>query len=205
MIINKPTTKDGGTYTCTATNNIGSQQVKHKVEFTPISTPQSRRDSGMPSETASESGKGKGDAAGAGAESGAENSATQTGKGRRPPAGTPRKAEAPVVEYTSRRPAAPTMEELQKAARSKLSFVTHLTNRVFAEGSKVKLSCVIQGPGKENIYSYFCSLQAVHLLNLVHITQIQKKIYLICPDCKFTKKTLFCVIETKFSNKNISI
>lgn len=46
----------------------------------------------------------------------------------------------------SRRNAAPTIEELLKAARSKLSFVTHLTNRVFPEGAKIKLSCVVQGP-----------------------------------------------------------
>lgn len=147
LIINKPTIKDSGTYTCTATNNIGSQKSSHKVEFVPSSS--SRRDSGMPSETASESGKGKGDAAGAttGAESGAESSANQAGGKVRPPRVAREKA-APVEEYTSRRPAVPSMEELLKAQRSKLSFVTHLTNRVFAEGTKIKLTCVIQGPGK---------------------------------------------------------
>lgn len=142
LIINKPTTKDSGTYACTASNAIGSQKITHKVEFTP--QPSSRRDSGMPSETASESGRGKGDAT---AESGAENSSTQApGKGRRPPSGGRTKTEPAQEEYMSRRTAAPTMEELLKAAKNKLSFVTHLTNRVFAEGSKVKLSCVVQGP-----------------------------------------------------------
>lgn len=148
LIINKPTIKDSGTFTCTASNSIGVTKTTHKVEFTP--QPSSRRDSGMPSETASESGRGKGDATGAttGAESGAESSATQaTGKGRRPPSSGGRaKAEPEPVETMSRRSAGPTMEEILKATRNKLSFVTHLTNRVFAEGSKVKLSCVIQGP-----------------------------------------------------------
>lgn len=136
LIINKPTTKDSGTYACTATNGIGSQQTVHKVEFTP--NPSSRRDSGMPSETASESGGGKGDAAGA-------TPAAESGSvGKRPPRP---KAEPAPEEYTmSRRSAGPSMEELLKASKNKLSFVTHLTNRVFAEGSKVKLSCVIQGP-----------------------------------------------------------
>lgn len=113
------------------------------MEFT--LQPSSRRDSGMQSETASESGRGKGDAT-TGAESGAESSAAQAaGKGRRPPRA---KAEAAPEETmtSSRRSAGPTMEELLKAAKNKLSFVTHLTNRVFAEGSKVKLSCVVQGP-----------------------------------------------------------
>lgn len=146
LIINKPTIKDSGTYACTASNGIGVQKITHRVEFT--SLPSSRRDSGMPSETASESGKGKGDATGAttGAESGAENSAAQAaGKGRRPPSNRA-KAEPAPEETMSRRAAPPTIEELLKATRNKLSFVTHLTNRVFAEGTKVKLSCVIQGP-----------------------------------------------------------
>lgn len=113
------------------------------MEFTP--TPSSRRDSGMPSETASESGKAAG--ATTAAESGNESSAPPAaGKGKRPPSG--RGKGDPPPEETSRRYTVPTMEELLKAARSKLSFVTHLTNRVFAEGSKVKLSCVVQGPGK---------------------------------------------------------
>lgn len=114
----------------------------HKVEFTP--QPSSRRDSGMQSETESSKGKGDATAATNGTENGTDASATQAGgKGRRPP----RPKEAVVEETTmSRRSAGPTFEELQKAARNKLSFVTHLTNRVFAEGSKVKLSCVVQGP-----------------------------------------------------------
>lgn len=147
LIINKPTTKDSGTYACTASNGIGVQKITHKVEFTP--QPSSRRDSAMQSETASESGRGKGDATGAttGAESGAESSATPAaGKGRRPPSGGRTKSEPAPEETMSRRSAGPTMEEILKATRNKLSFVTHLTNRVFAEGSKVKLSCVVRGP-----------------------------------------------------------
>lgn len=77
------------------------------------------------------------------AESGTETD--KGGKGRRPPSGKP-KAE-PVVETTSsRRYAGPSIEEMLQATRNKLSFVTHLTNRVFPENSKVKLSCVVQGP-----------------------------------------------------------
>lgn len=143
LIINKPTTKDSGNYACTATNAIGSQKIVHKVEFTP--QPSSRRDSGMASDTGSESGRGKVDAAAAttGVANGAESSATEAGKGKRPPRP---KAEPAPEETMSRRSAGPTFEELQKAAKNKLSFVTHLTNRVFAEGTKVKLSCVVQGP-----------------------------------------------------------
>lgn len=131
LIINKPTPKDNGTYSCTASNKIGSQKVSHKVEFQ-AHTQTSRRDSGLDPEKKDEA---NGDEADGAAKSG--------GKGKRAPKS---KTESAAVEYTSRRAAGPTIEEMMKAARNKLSFVTHLTNRVFPEGSKVKLSCVVQGP-----------------------------------------------------------
>lgn len=129
LIINKPTVKDSGTYSCSATNSIGSQKVSHSVEFQ-VPAPQSvsRRDSGMDPEKKdnAESDAEKGDAKSGG-----------KGKGKKLP---------PKEETSSRRAPAPTIEELLKASRNKLSFVTHLTNRVFPEGTKIKLSCVVQGP-----------------------------------------------------------
>lgn len=149
LIINKPTPKDSGQFSCTATNNLGTKKVEHLVDFQPPpSMPGSRRDSGMPPT--------KKDSL-AGAESGAETAkedANESNKNSRagskargrsaaPPA--PKEEEA-EPEYSGRRHVAPTQEELLQAARSKLSFVTHLTNRVFPEGSKIKLTCVAQGP-----------------------------------------------------------
>lgn len=135
LIINKPTVKDSGNYACVATNSIGSQKVSHQVEFVPVPQSPSRRDSGMAPEkkdaTASESEAEK-----------KEGAPAAGGKGR--PKRLPPKAA--VEETGSRRQAAPTIEELLKASRNKLSFVTHLTNRVFPEGTKIKLSCVVQGP-----------------------------------------------------------
>lgn len=58
----------------------------------------------------------------------------------------PPKEEAPSSGGGSRRAPPPTIEELLKASRAKLSFDTHLTNRVFAAGTKIKLSCVVSGP-----------------------------------------------------------
>lgn len=134
LIIHQPTVKDSGNYTCTATNSIGSQSTSHQVEYTPHpSLPGSRRDSGM-SESAPEKSDDKKD----------EPSAKGKGAKKLPPSSN--------VESSggSRRQAAPTIEELLKASRAKLSFVTHLNNRVFPEGSKVKLSCVVQGPGRSH-------------------------------------------------------
>lgn len=130
LIINKPSAKDSGNYSCEATNSIGSKKVSHQVEYVPVPQSPSRRDSGMAPE--------KKDAA---AESDAEGGKAAGGKGRAKK--LPPKASD---ESVSRRPAPPTIEELLKASRNKLSFVTHLTNRVFPEGTKIKLSCVVQGP-----------------------------------------------------------
>lgn len=140
LIIHKPAVKDSGTYSCTAVNSIGSQTGTHRVEFVPHpSLPGSRRDSGL-------------SVAGSVAES--EGGKSDTGSkdgGEGKPAKAERPKKLPPSEQVSsgggsRRAPPPTMEELLKASRSKLSFVTNLQNRVFPEGSRVKLSCVVQGP-----------------------------------------------------------
>lgn len=61
---------------------------------------------------------------------------------RRPPSGKPVKSE-PVFE---RRSVGLSIEEMMKITRNQLFFVTNLSNRVFPENAKVKLSCVVQGP-----------------------------------------------------------
>lgn len=137
LIINKPTVKDSGKYLCTATNSIGSQKTEHQVEFTPHpSYPGSRRDSGMAS-SAAESDTEKDDK---------KDDPDAAAKGKGAPRNKLPPSEKKPQEYQSRRQAAPSIEELLKASRSKLSFVTHLTNRVFPVGAKVKLTCVVQGP-----------------------------------------------------------
>lgn len=133
LIIHQPTVKDSGNYSCSATNSIGTQTTTHQVEYTPHpSLPGSRRDSGM-SENGSEKADDK------------KDDAAPKGRPKKLP---PSESSGGDGGGGSRRQAAPTIEELLKASRAKLSFVTHLTNRVFPEGKKIKLSCVVQGPGK---------------------------------------------------------
>lgn len=137
LIIHLPTVRDSGKYSCTAVNSIGSAKTEHQVEFVPHpSLPGSRRESGMASSAAeSDTEGGKGDEK--------TEKKAPSGKGAR---------KLPPSESSggggggSRRQPPPTIEELLKASRAKLSFATHLTNRVFPVGSKIKLSCVVQGP-----------------------------------------------------------
>lgn len=151
LVIHQPTVKDSGLYSCTAVNNIGSQTTSHQVDYTPHpSLPGSRRDSGMASAAESDTESKAGDTdskAGDAADAGADG---EKGKGRRnrlPPSGKKEESSGGGGGGGgSSRRQAPTLEELLKASRAKLSFVTHLTNRVFPEGTKVKLSCVVQGP-----------------------------------------------------------
>lgn len=143
FIINKPTVKDSGNWSCTATNSMGTSKVAHTVEYQPHpSLPGSRRDSGMAS-----SGMTSGNATDTESVSGDSKAGDKpAGKGK----GGPREKKLPpssnVESGGSRRAPPPTIEELLKASRAKLSFVTHLNNRVFPDGAKIKLSCVVQGP-----------------------------------------------------------
>lgn len=45
-----------------------------------------------------------------------------------------------------RRHVPPSMEDIQRVIKTKLSFATYLTNRLFALGSQARLSCLVRGP-----------------------------------------------------------
>lgn len=109
LIINKPTVKDSGNFTCSATNSIGTGKVSHQVEFQPpASYPGSRRESGLSTVGGAASG----------AESDTDSKADPkegSQKGRAPRTKLP-PSEKKMEETSSRsRPAPPTMEEISKA------------------------------------------------------------------------------------------
>lgn len=111
LIINKPTVKDSGFYSCTATNSIGTSNTSHQVEYTPHpSYPGSRRESGgIVSSAISSSGFTSG------AESDTDSKADPRERRPKLPRAKLPPSEKPVEEYVSRRQPPPTMEELLKA------------------------------------------------------------------------------------------
>lgn len=199
LVINDPKPSDSGTYVCTATNKLGSQTQEHKVVFTPSSVPMSRRESGL-SSAKNESG------GGATATEGTTDDSTP-----RPPSGRQAtKPEEPAEEYV-RRHLPPTAEEILAATKNKLSFVTHLTNRVFPAGSRVKLACVVQGPEpnprwlkEENPISFGArfknaSRDGICGLEILNVTPEDSGTYTLIvrnSDCNITSSCSLNVYET---------
>lgn len=161
LIINKPTTADSGQYRCVATNKLGAAEQTHEVIFTPPIVPVAgRREYKKPAPVEAPADD-------------ADDSETAEPKAEKVPAqrhvqikvedktparGTKTEYEdvKPTAEYKSsmvieqveyvRRHVLPSMKEILKSGRSKLSFATHLTNRVVAAGGRAKLSCAVLGP-----------------------------------------------------------
>lgn len=129
LVINEPKPTDSGVYECTATNKVDSVSMKHNVVVT--SALLNRRDSTL-SSAKNVSGGGVIGTDGITVES--ESLSTR---------GKPAKPEK-VEEYT-RRHLPPSAEDIAALTKNKLSFVTHLTNRVFTVGAKAKLACVVEG------------------------------------------------------------
>lgn len=136
LIINKPTPLDNAEYSCTATNKHGEQTITELVEVKPPpnSGAHKRREEYRQSVSKTT------DDASAKAESGTRGARGRGKKAKEPP--PPAAAAASI--YTRRH--GPSAEDLLRAARNTLSFITHLKNRVFSVGARIKLTCVVQGP-----------------------------------------------------------
>lgn len=134
LIINKPTSKDSGNYSCVATNSLGTLKNSHFVELSGL--PMSRRESSG-SEAEKKEGLTNGDSGEAGDE---EGKSKGKGKGK----GKAKKQDdtEPASDGGSSRRYVPELPN----PKNKLNFITHLSNRTFAEGTKVKLTLVVQGP-----------------------------------------------------------
>lgn len=105
LIINQPTVKDSGTYTCTATNSIGTADTSHHVEYQlHPSYSGSRRESGLPSSGLT-----------SGTESDTESKTEPRERKPRAPRAKHSSSERRSKEPASRRQPPPTMEELHKA------------------------------------------------------------------------------------------
>lgn len=131
LIINDPKPTDSGVYECTATNKVDSVALNHTVVIT--SALLNRRDSTLSS---AKNVSGGGVIGTDGITEGLQSLSTRD---------KPAQPEKVFEEYT-RRHLPPSAEEVAALTKNKLSFVTHLTNRVFQAGTKAKLACVVEGP-----------------------------------------------------------
>lgn len=132
LIINKPTPKDGGNYTCVAENSLGSQKIVHSVVVENI--PASRRSSSSMSIADEKEAEAKQKAP-------PKSGEAKDQKGK-PPVKGKKKPDDDVPEGGGRRRYA----EPEPSMKSKVFFIAYLQNRYLAEGSKVKLQAVIGGP-----------------------------------------------------------
>lgn len=163
LIINKPTTADSGQYRCVAKNKQGSAEQTHEVIFTPPVVPVAGRreykkpvavDTPADDTDDNEAPEPKADKVPPPAQRHVQIKVEDKTPARgtkteyedvKPSSGYKSSMVIEEVEYV-RRHVLPSMKEILKSGRCKLSFATHLTNRVVAAGGRAKLSCAVLGP-----------------------------------------------------------
>lgn len=164
LTINQPNVGDTGVYCCTATNNIGSIEQEHEVFYPQLVLRIRTIFSHPPEDDLPELiQEKKGEESAETTAVGTDTTTTEVPPApvvvkEKTPEPIPEPPPEPRVRYVDprlvlnvdpdyvRRHVPRTMEEIQNAIRSKLSFATYLTNRIFAAGTRGKLSCVVQGP-----------------------------------------------------------
>lgn len=148
LVVNDPTEKDSGKYVCHASNKCGNAEIPHFVLFEGKAAhiaenihgvfhadhsrvDRAKIDRVVPNGTAE-----NGDAT---AEEDDKSKKNAKGKG-----GRGRGSEAPPTTTTTSVAAAPAKKE-PRDQRITIHFPTKLSNRVAAEGTKVKLTCYLEG------------------------------------------------------------
>lgn len=134
LIINKPTRRDSGNYTCRAENSMGVQKSTHNVEVTVVQPTHAVASSSVASAPVTNGyvvEETNGDAAVE-----VEETAAAAAPGKGKPAGKEPKGKKGKI-----RP----IESLV-SVKNKLVMTANLTNRTVAARTRVKLSCCCQGP-----------------------------------------------------------
>lgn len=148
LVVNDPTEKDSGKYVCQASNRCGNAEIPHYVLFEGkaahiaenihgvFHSDHSRVDRAKTDRISANGTSENGDAA---AEEDDKSKKNAKGRGRGGRSETPTAASA-----TTSAPAAPAKKE-PRDQRITIHFPTKLSNRVAAEGTKVKLTCYLEG------------------------------------------------------------
>lgn len=153
LVVNNPTEKDSGKYVCQASNRCGNTDIPHYVLFEGKAAhiaenihgvfhhdqsrvDRAKIDRGVTNGTTNGSTE-NGDAAG---EEDDKSKKNAKGKGK----GGRNSDAAPAASSTTSAAAAPAKKE-PRDQRIAIHFPTKLSNRVAAEGTKVKLTCYLEG------------------------------------------------------------
>lgn len=149
LIVNFPNDKDSGKYVCKAQNSCGLAEIPHYVLFEGKEAHIAENIHGVFHHDQSRVDRAKGERAvtngatenGDDAAEDDKSKKNAKGKGRAPSSASA----APAAITASSAPAAPAKKE-PREQRIALHFPTKLSNRVAAEGTKVKLTCYLEGP-----------------------------------------------------------
>lgn len=146
LIVNTPNNADSGKYVCKAHNRAGNSEISHYVLYEGKAAHIAENSHGVyhadhgPLERAKSEARGVLSGGNADGENKDEDDKDNKDKGGRGRGGGGRadSSAAPSV-------APPPVKKLPRDARIVIHFATKLSNRVVAEGSKVKLTCYVEG------------------------------------------------------------
>lgn len=149
LIVNDPTEKDSGKYVCKATNRCGTTDIPHFVLFDGIEAHIAENIHGVFHADHNRVDRAKSEIRDlrGGLSNGLENGTTdEEDKAKKAAKGKGKGGRADPAPVAAPNPAAPTPTKKEpREQRVALHFATKLSNRVAAAGTKVKLTCYLEG------------------------------------------------------------
>lgn len=143
LIIDKPTNKDSGKYVCQAENRVGKAEISHFVLFEGKDSHIAENIHGVFHADPQLLKKGKEIIQdGVEPKAKADEGEADKGKGKGKPKAAKSKPSAPETTTVDSKPS----KEEKREKKVGIYFSANLTDRVVAEGSKVKLTCYVEGP-----------------------------------------------------------
>lgn len=148
LVVNNPSDKDSGKYVCQATNRSGTAEIPHFVLFEGKAAHIAENIHGVYHADHNRLGRAKvgltltnGATENGEAEGGEDDKSKKNAKGK----GKGGRSEAPATATTATTTSAAPAKKEPRDQRIAIHFPTKLSNRVAAEGTKVKLTCYLEG------------------------------------------------------------